>query len=92
MIKHLMILLIRSYQLLIAPVLRTINGGHGTCRHIPSCSIYGIEAIRTLGPLRGGWLTLRRVLRCHPWGTHGFDPVPLPKEDSAASSDRPETH
>ncbi|WP_432807414.1 membrane protein insertion efficiency factor YidD [Rhodoligotrophos ferricapiens] len=47
-----------------------------TCRHLPSCSEYGIEALRRHGAWRGGWLTISRLSRCHPWGTHGFDPVP----------------
>lgn len=46
------------------------------CRHIPSCSVYGREAVQTHGGIRGSWLILRRLGRCHPWGTEGFDPVP----------------
>ena len=62
--------LIRGYQLTISPWLPP------SCRYYPSCSSYGIEAVERHGPLRGGWLTLRRLLRCHPWGGEGFDPVP----------------
>ena len=47
-----------------------------SCRFTPTCSQYAIEALRRHGPLRGSWLTLRRLLRCHPWGGSGFDPVP----------------
>ena len=65
-----MILLIQAYQVALSPVF----GGH--CRFEPSCSRYGIEAIRRHGALRGGWLTLRRILRCQPWGGCGYDPVP----------------
>jgi putative membrane protein insertion efficiency factor len=62
--------LIRAYQLILRPVLPP------SCRYTPSCSHYGIEAIRVHGALRGGWLTLRRLSRCHPWGGSGYDPVP----------------
>jgi putative membrane protein insertion efficiency factor len=47
------------------------------CRYVPSCSSYALEAIETHGAARGTWLALRRVGRCHPWGGHGFDPVPV---------------
>lgn len=46
------------------------------CRYAPSCSAYALEALRSHGACVGGWLTLRRLLRCHPWGGSGFDPVP----------------
>lgn len=50
-----------------------------SCRHLPTCSQYAIEALKVHGILKGGWLTFRRVIRCHPWGTHGYDPVPPKK-------------
>ncbi|MFM2207993.1 MAG: hypothetical protein RL213_1968 [Bacteroidota bacterium] len=65
-----MIGLIRLYQIALSPLLRP------SCRFHPSCSRYGIEAIRKHGPFKGGYLTIRRLLRCHPWGGHGHDPVP----------------
>jgi putative membrane protein insertion efficiency factor len=46
------------------------------CRHLPTCSEYALQAIEINGAWRGGWLTLARLCRCHPWGTHGFDPPP----------------
>jgi putative membrane protein insertion efficiency factor len=61
---------IRGYQLLIRPMLT------GSCRYLPTCSEYAAEAIVTYGALRGGWLGLKRVLRCHPFGGAGLDPVP----------------
>jgi putative membrane protein insertion efficiency factor len=64
------IVLIRLYQAVLGPFL----GGH--CRFHPSCSAYALEAYRLHGPLRGTWLTLRRIGRCHPFGGHGYDPVP----------------
>lgn len=47
-----------------------------TCRHIPSCSEYAIAALTIHGPIKGAYLVAMRILRCHPWGTHGYDPVP----------------
>ncbi|MDL2241721.1 membrane protein insertion efficiency factor YidD [Bacteroidales bacterium OttesenSCG-928-L03] len=47
-----------------------------SCRYSPTCSEYAIEAIRKYGPFKGGWLALKRIARCNPWGGHGFDPVP----------------
>jgi putative membrane protein insertion efficiency factor len=64
---------IRLYQLVLSPWL----GGH--CRHVPTCSAYADEALRKHGVLRGGWLALKRLARCQPWGTSGYDPVPEPQ-------------
>ncbi len=64
------IALIRFYQVCISPLLPP------ACRYTPTCSQYALEAFRKYGPFKGGWLTLRRLLRCHPWGGSGYDPVP----------------
>ena len=52
------------------------TGRPSPCRYWPTCSQYALEALEAHGALRGSWLTVRRLLRCHPWGTEGFDPVP----------------
>lgn len=51
-----------------------------SCRHIPSCSEYAVEALKIHGPIKGIYLATRRILKCHPWGTHGYDPVPPKKK------------
>ncbi|MEO1689297.1 MAG: membrane protein insertion efficiency factor YidD [Pseudomonadota bacterium] len=66
---------IHAYRLLISPWLGR------NCRFAPTCSEYALEALRTHGALRGGWLAARRVTRCHPWGGSGFDPVPPAKTE-----------
>ena len=66
----LMILLIRFYQQAISPYLRP------SCRYTPTCSQYFIEAVKKYGPFKGSYLGIKRLLRCHPWGGHGYDPVP----------------
>jgi putative membrane protein insertion efficiency factor len=69
-IGSLFLLLIKGYQYLISPLLGA------SCRYTPTCSQYGVEAIRKYGPFKGGWLTLKRIGRCNPFGGHGHDPVP----------------
>lgn len=49
---------------------------HNNCRYIPTCSDYGIEAIKNYGAFKGSFLTIKRILRCNPWGKSGYDPVP----------------
>ena len=68
--RALAIAFIRLYQVTLSPFFR------GACRHTPSCSVYAIEAIERHGALRGSWLAVKRLSRCRPFGTHGFDPVP----------------
>jgi uncharacterized protein len=62
--------MIRAYQLLMSPVMPP------SCRYLPTCSEYAAEAILRHGAARGAWLALKRLLRCHPWGGSGYDPVP----------------
>ncbi|MBV8254383.1 MAG: membrane protein insertion efficiency factor YidD [Chitinophaga sp.] len=64
------IFLIKLYQWLISPWLGA------KCRYTPSCSHYGLEAFKKYGLFKGGYLTIKRILSCHPWGGHGYDPVP----------------
>ncbi|MBO72425.1 MAG: membrane protein insertion efficiency factor YidD [Flavobacteriales bacterium] len=64
------IILIKLYQGLISPWFPS------SCRHQPTCSSYAIQAIKTWGPFKGTWLGIRRISKCHPWGTSGNDPVP----------------
>lgn len=67
--KHILIFFIKVYQKIPGP-------WHDMCRHVPTCSNYGIEAITEHGSLKGSFLTFKRILKCNPWGTHGYDPVP----------------
>ena len=62
--------LIRLYQLVISPLLPV------PCRYAPSCSHYAADAVTRFGVLRGGWMAMKRIGRCHPWGGTGYDPVP----------------
>lgn len=70
LVQFVLLLFIRAYQFAIRPLLA------GSCKFIPSCSEYAVEALQRHGPWRGAWLSVRRVLRCHPWSRGGFDPVP----------------
>ena len=72
-LARIMIGIIRGYQGAVS-AFRT-----SPCRYLPTCSEYARVAIETHGPWRGGWLGVRRLARCHPWGGHGFDPVPGPE-------------
>lgn len=70
LLKQLFIFPIRIYQWMISPLLGS------NCRHTPTCSHYAVEAIQEWGPVKGIWLGMKRIARCHPWGTSGYDPVP----------------
>ena len=69
-ISWLMLTLIAFYRTCISPLLPP------ACRYTPTCSQYAQEAIKKYGPFKGGWLALKRILRCNPWGGSGYDPVP----------------
>ena len=73
LLSGLLILPIKFYQHSISPLFPP------ACRYTPTCSQYALEAITVHGPFRGLWLALRRILRCHPWGGSGYDPVPEKK-------------
>ena len=68
--RQLLLGLIWIYRRLISPLTPA------SCRYQPTCSAYAAQAVQKYGPWRGGWLALRRLSRCHPWGGHGYDPVP----------------
>ena len=71
LIKKLLILMIRGYQIFLSPLkVRT------HCIYTPTCSQYAIEALQKYGVLKGTWLAVKRILRCHPWAEGGYDPVP----------------
>lgn len=77
MVARALIAMVRIYQAAISPWLPA------ACRYTPTCSAYAVQAIERHGSVRGSWLATRRILRCHPWGGSGFDPVP-----DATSNDR----
>lgn len=83
----LLIGLVRAYQLTVSPMLGP------TCRFYPSCSAYAVGALREHGAIRGTWLAVRRVFRCHPWNPGGVDPVPprvrRPADTAAAAPQNP---
>ena len=70
MVARALIAIIGFYRLAISPLLPA------ACRYTPTCSDYAQQALRKYGALKGSWLAARRLLRCHPWGGHGYDPVP----------------
>jgi len=70
LLKNLLVLPIRIYQLVLSPLLGK------NCRYTPTCSHYSIEAIQEWGIFRGSWMAIRRIVSCNPWGGFGYDPVP----------------
>jgi len=70
---------IRFYQKFLNPILKVIGGPNSGCRFSPTCSNYFLQAVNIHGPYRGSWLGIRRIMRCHPWGGCGDDPVPPKK-------------
>jgi putative membrane protein insertion efficiency factor len=71
--RRIVLALLRVYQLMFSPLFA------GSCRFVPSCSAYAVEAVQRHGVVAGSWLTLRRLARCRPLAAHGFDPVPAPR-------------
>ena len=64
------VLLIRGYQLIVSPLLGS------NCRFMPTCSEYALESLKSYGLIKGTFLTIKRIGKCHPWGSHGYDPLP----------------
>ena len=86
MLRRFLIAVVRTYQVVISP------WTPAACRYAPTCSSYAIEAIEKHGSGKGGWLALRRIGRCRPWGGSGYDPVPAPVDvDRRSLEDRPES-
>ena len=81
--KRLLLALLRTYKRFVSPLLPP------SCRYEPTCSMYMAEAIELHGPLRGVWLGLKRLLRCHPFTRGGFDPVPVPKRHETLEGNDP---
>ncbi len=78
--------LVRGYQLLVSPLLP------GACRYYPTCSEYALQSVGRFGALKGGWLALRRLASCNPWGGSGFDPVPGDPIEGGNGHDHACTH
>lgn len=68
--KYVIVWFLKAYRLIISPLYGQV------CRYYPTCSAYALEAVENHGALRGSWLALRRLARCHPWTPGGYDPVP----------------
>ena len=68
--KYLFIFLVRFYQVVVSPLKPP------SCRYTPTCSQYALEALKKYGAFKGGWLAIKRISSCHPWGGSGYDPIP----------------
>ncbi len=88
--RHILIHVVQLYRWSLSPAKQLIFGPLARCRFSPTCSEYAIEAIRKHGVLRGAWLALKRIARCHPWGGCGLDPVPARNEMIKQNTDRPQ--
>jgi len=88
MIKFLIKLLIRFYQICISPILHCIGGPSCGCRFTPTCSQYFLDAVQIHGVLKGSILGVKRIFRCSPWGGQGNDPVPLRNEINSENSEK----
>lgn len=86
MIRALLIGLVRGYRLLLSPWLGS------SCRFEPSCSLYSLQALQTHGAMAGSYLTLARLVRCHPWCAGGLDPVPAKKPGLFTGLINPSSH
>jgi putative membrane protein insertion efficiency factor len=75
-LQYILIFAVRLYRLAASPAQTFLFGATGGCRFTPTCSVYGLEAVREHGALTGGALAAKRICRCHPWGGCGHDPVP----------------
>ncbi|MBM3836231.1 MAG: membrane protein insertion efficiency factor YidD [Verrucomicrobia bacterium] len=85
MAQIILVFAVRVYRWVVSPAKTVLLGPLGRCRYTPSCSEYALEALQSRGALRGTWLSMKRVCRCHPWGGCGHDPVPgLGAANSAA--------
>ena len=81
-VRYLLIGFLRVYRLVISPLYGQV------CRYHPSCSAYALDAVRDHGSIRGVWLAVRRLGRCHPWAAGGYDPVPPRSETTESSRSR----
>jgi len=81
-VKYLLIGLLKAYRAVISPLYGQV------CRYYPSCSAYALEAVTVHGSVRGSWLAVRRLARCHPWAAGGYDPVPPATKPSPAADHR----